>query len=112
MTGTIDAQEFISHLYKSGLVIVDKKEFIKKSEIELTQLRKDTLGKQTCSITDVIKCKWFKGSVNTIKKWNAKGILRDHEYEYCKVKGEWRIQTSAIIRLLDDEKKKTKKAKR
>ena len=94
------------------MVIVDKKEFIKKSEIELTQLRKRILGNRTCSVTDVIKCKWFKGSVNTIKKWNAKGILRDHEYEYCKVKGEWRIQTSAIIRLLDDEKKKTKKAKR
>lgn len=109
MTGTIDVQEFISHLYKSGLVIVDKKEFIKKSEIELRQLRKNVLGNQTCSVSDVIKCKWFKGSVNTIKKWNARGILLDHEYEYSKVKGEWRIQTSAIIRLLDDEKKKTKR---
>ena len=109
MTGTIDVQEFISHLYKSGLVIVDKKEFIKKSEIELAQLRKKVLGKQTCSVSDVVKCKWFKGSVNTIKKWNARGILLDHEYEYCKVKGEWRIQTSAIKRLLEDEKKKTKR---
>ncbi len=110
MTGTIDVQEFISHLYKRGLVIVDKKEFIKKSEIKLTQLRKDTLGNQTCSVTDVVKCKWFKGSVNTIKKWNNQGILLDHEYR--KVKGKWRIETSAIVRLLDEEKKKTKRAKR
>ena len=107
MTGTIDVQEFISHLYKSGLVIVDKKEFIKKSEIELTQLRKNVLGNQTCTISEVIKCKWFKGSVNTIKKWNAQGILLDHEYG--KVKGKWRIQTSAIKRLLDAEKKKIKR---
>ena len=107
MTGTIDVQEFISHLYKSGLVIVDKKEFIKKSEIELRQLRKNVLGNQTCSVSDVIKCKWFKASVNTIKKWNDQGILLDHEYS--KVKGEWRIQTSGIKRLLDAEKKKTKR---
>jgi len=107
MTGTIDVQEFISHLHKSGLVIVDKNEFIKKSEIELTQLRKKVLGNQTCSVTDVVKCKWFKGSVNTIKKWNAQGILFDHEYR--KVKGEWRIQTSAIKRLLKAEKKKIKR---
>ena len=112
MTGTIDVQKFISHLYKSGLVIVDKKDFIKKSEIQLTQLRKETLGNQTCSVSKLIACKWFKGTTNTIKKWNAQGILRDHEYKYCKVKGEYRIQTSAIIRLLEDEKKKTKKAKR
>ncbi len=107
MTGTIDVQEFISHLHKSGLVIVDKKEFVKKNEFDLAQLRKKTLDKQTCSVSEVISCKWFKASTNTIKKWNKQGILLDHEYR--KVKGEWRIETSAITRLLDNEKKKTKR---
>ena len=66
MTGTIDVQEFISHLYKSGLVIVDKKEFIKKSEIELTQLRKKILRDQTCSVSDVVKCKLFRRTYKSI----------------------------------------------
>ncbi len=89
------------------MVIVDKKEFVKKNELDLAHLRKNTLDKQTCSVSEVIACKWFKGCANTIKKWKEQGKLLDHEYR--KVKGKWQIETSAIIRLLDDEKKKTRR---
>jgi len=103
MTGTIDVQEFISHLYKSGLVIVDKKEFIKKSEISIAQKRKSVLKNPKCSITDLIECKWFRANRNTIKSWFMDhDYIKEHEYTYD---GKaYHLYTSAIPNLLKNDK--------
>jgi len=103
MTGTIDAQEFIKHLYKSGLVIVDKKEYIEKSEISIAQKRKSVLRNPKCTIKELIDCKWFDASTNTVKSW-----FMDHDYimehQYSFDGKAYQIRTSVIPDLLKNDK--------
>ena len=81
MSGTVDVQEFIKHLHKTGLIIVNKDDFFENSEEKQKALHKELLKKAFCTLGEISKSKLVDVSKQTLLNKINGGDIADYEYK-------------------------------
>lgn len=104
MSGSVDVQDFIKHLHKQGLIIVNKEDYFENSEEKLAAKQKEILKKSYIKISEITKNKlldWSKQ--NFLNKINS-GDIADYEYRRLNDHyGTYQLTRKCVKRLIEDK---------